>query len=187
MIKMRRFVIYFFGFIIAAVLFRFFFVAPYVISDQEMEDTIYRGDYILINKGVYWLRAPKRDDIIVFDYPQDARKVFIKRIIGTPGDVVECRDKEIFINGKVYLGSCVVHKDGDIIPREQNPRDSFGPVTVPYGAYFVMGDNRDHSWDSRFWGVVKKERIKGKAFIKYWSWDAANSRVRWDRIGKLVH
>ena len=79
-----------------------------------------------------------------------------------------------------------MHKEKDVIPPEQNSRDFLGPVKVPESSYFVMGDNRDRSYDSRFWGFVKNPKIKGLAFIKYWSWDSANFRVRWGSIGKLI-
>lgn len=151
-----------------------------------MEGTVVKGDFILINKSVYLFREPRRGDVVLFEYPHDPGKVFIRRVVGTPGDVIEGKDKEVFVNGKSYLNPHAVHREMDIIPREQNPRDNFGPVTVPERAYFVMGDNRDRSWDSRFWGIVKDSRIKGQAFIKYWSWDSGKSRVRWGSIGDHI-
>jgi signal peptidase I len=108
-------------------------------------------------------------------------------VIGTPGDVVEEKDKKVYVNGKLYLNPHEVHKEKDIIPKEMNPRDTFGPVTVPPNSYFVMGDNRDRSYDSRFWGFVSRDKIKGLAFIKYWSWDKDTFRPRFGSIGKLIN
>ncbi|HOP40374.1 MAG TPA: signal peptidase I, partial [Geobacteraceae bacterium] len=135
---------------------------------------------------LFKIRDPRRGDVIVFEYPEDPSKDFIKRIIGVPGDVVQGIDKKVYVNGKLYVNPHEVHKERDIIPKEQNPRDTFGPATVPEDCYFVMGDNRDRSYDSRFWGFVKKEKIKGLAFIKYWSWDGDKWRVRWGSIGQLI-
>jgi signal peptidase I len=184
--------------VILALIIRTFVVQAFKIPSGSMEDTLAIGDHILVSKFIYGteipftdkrvlkIRAPRRGDVIVFEYPVDPSKDFIKRVIGIPGDVVEGANKKVYVNGKPYDNSHEVHKESDLIPREQNPRDSFGPVTVPEGAYFVMGDNRDRSYDSRFWGFVKMDKIKGLAFIKYWSWDKEKFRVRWGSIGKLI-
>jgi len=184
--------------IILALIIRTFVVQAFKIPSGSMEDTLAIGDHILVSKFIYGskipftdkrflkIRDPKRGDVIVFEYPEDPSKDFIKRVIGTPGDVIEERDKKIFINGQLYVNPHEVHKEMEIVPREQNPRDNFGPVKVPEGSYFVMGDNRDRSYDSRFWGFVKNPKIKGLAFIKYWSWDSARFRIRWGNIGRLI-
>ena len=184
--------------IILALIIRTFIVQAFKIPSGSMEDTLAIGDHILVSKFIYGskipftdkrflkIRDPKRGDVIVFEYPEDPSKDFIKRVIGTPGDVIEERDKKIFINGQLYVNPHEVHKEMEIVPREQNPRDNFGPVKVPEGSYFVMGDNRDRSYDSRFWGFVKNPKIKGLAFIKYWSWDSGKFRVRWGSIGRLI-
>jgi len=184
--------------IILALIIRTFVVQAFKIPSGSMEDTLAIGDHILVSKFIYGskipftdkrflkIRDPKRGDVIVFEYPEDPSKDFIKRVIGTPGDVIEERDKKIFINGQLYVNPHEVHKEMEIVPREQNPRDNFGPVKVPEGSYFVMGDNRDRSYDSRFWGFVKNPKIKGLAFIKYWSWDSGKFRVRWGSIGRLI-
>jgi signal peptidase I len=184
--------------IILALIIRTFVVQAFKIPSGSMEDTLAIGDHILVSKFIYGskipfsdkrilkIRDPKRGDVIVFEYPEDPSKDFIKRVIGTPGDVIEEKDKKVFINGQPYVNPHEVHKETEIIPREQNPRDNFGPVKVPEGSYFVMGDNRDRSYDSRFWGFVKNPKIKGLAFIKYWSWDSAKFRVRWSSIGRLI-
>jgi signal peptidase I len=184
--------------IILALFIRTFVVQAFKIPSGSMEDTLAIGDHILVNKFIYgtkipftdnriWkIRDPRRGDVIVFEYPEDPSKDFIKRVIGTPGDVIEEIDKKVYVNGQPYVNPHEVHKETDLIPREQNPRDNFGPVKVPADSYFVMGDNRDRSYDSRFWGFVKESKIKGLAFIKYWSWDSTNFRVRWRSIGRLI-
>jgi signal peptidase I len=184
--------------IILALIIRTFLVQAFKIPSGSMEDTLAIGDHILVNKFIYGtkipfadkrilkIRDPRRGDVIVFEYPEDPSKDFIKRVIGTPGDVIEEKDKKVYINGQPYVNPHEVHKEADLIPREQNPRDNFGPVKVPENSYFVMGDNRDRSYDSRFWGFVKNSKIKGLAFIKYWSWDSTRLRVRWGSIGKLI-
>jgi signal peptidase I len=163
-----------------------------------MEDTLAIGDHILVSKFIYGMkipftgarilkiRDPKRGDVMVFEYPEDPSKDFIKRVIGTPGDTIEVKDKKVFVNGTLYANPHEVHKEADLFPKEQNPRDNMGPVKVPADSYFMMGDNRDRSYDSRFWGFVKSDKIKGLAFIKYWSWDNEKFRVRWRNIGKLI-
>jgi signal peptidase I len=166
-----------------------------------MEDTLLIGDHLLVNKFIYGtqlplfsepvlvVREPERGDIIVFEFPEDkdksyfSRRDFIKRIVGLPGDTVEIRNKHVYINGERYLTPEAVYKDGNLIP---GPRDNMPAITVPAGNYFVMGDNRDRSYDSRFWKFVDRSAIKGLAFIKYWSWDSADFMPRWGRIGRLI-
>lgn len=181
-----------------ALVIRTFIVQAFKIPSGSMEDTLAIGDHILVNKFLYGtripftdkkilkIRDPRRGDVVVFEYPEDPSKDFIKRVIGTPGDEVEVRNKKVFVNGKIYDNPHEIHKELGIIPKEQNPRDNFGPIKVPEGALFVMGDNRDRSYDSRFWGFVKYDKIKGLAFIKYWSWDKEHWSVRWRSIGKWL-
>jgi len=133
---------------------------------------------------------PRQGDIIVFRYPEDEEKDFIKRIVGVPGDTIEVRNKAVYVNG-VELDDRVFTQriDPGIIEGTITPRDNFGPVTVPQGSYFVMGDNRDQSLDSRFWGFVRHEKIKGRAFRIYWSWSGQGDWthwVRWERIGRAI-
>jgi signal peptidase I len=134
--------------------------------------------------------APQRGDVIVFRYPEDEEKDFIKRIVGLPGDVVEIKRKVVHINGAPMDDKGHTQRvDPGVIDPHINPRDNFGPVTVPQDSYFVMGDNRDQSLDSRFWGFVSADKIKGKAFRIYWSWSGADSIsrwVRWERIGQAI-
>lgn len=184
--------------VILALIIRTFVVQAFKIPSGSMEDTLAIGDHILVSKFIYGtkipfvdgrylkIRDPKRGDVVVFEYPEDPSKDFIKRVIGLPGDTVQVVQKQVFINGKPFSVPQEVHKEKDVIPAAQNPRDYFGPVTVPENSYFVMGDNRDRSYDSRFWGFVKNSQIKGLAFIKYWSWDRDKFRVRWGSIGDLI-
>ncbi len=184
--------------VVLALIIRTFIVQAFKIPSGSMEDTLLIGDHLLVCKFLYGtkipftdskilkIRDPKRGDVIVFEYPEDPSKDFIKRVVGLPGDVVEGRDKKVFVNGKPFENPHEIHKEKEIIPKAQNPRDTFGPVTVPPDSYFVMGDNRDRSYDSRFWGFVRSSKIKGLAFIKYWSWDNEKFRVRFRNIGRLI-
>ena len=185
--------------VLLALVIRTYLVQAFKIPSGSMEDTLAIGDHLLVNKFIFGtklpfsnkriltVRDPRRGDVIVFEYPEDPSKDFIKRVIGTPGDVVEEKDKKVYVNGKLYVNPHEVHKEKDIIPKEMNPRDTFGPVTVPPNSYFMMGDNRDRSYDSRFWGFVTRDKIKGLAFIKYWSWDKDKFRPRFGSIGKLIN
>jgi signal peptidase I len=163
------------------------------------DDVVLAGDYFLVNKFIYGLhipftnyrifgfRTPERGDVVVFTYPHDSSKVFIKRIIGLPGEEITIVNKVVTINGRPYRHPLERHTEPDVIPANQNPRDnSEKPVVVPEGTYFVMGDNRDRSWDSRFWGVLADRHIRGRASLVYWSWDDKADKARWDRIGKRV-
>jgi len=184
--------------VVLALFIRTFVVQAFKIPSGSMEDTLAIGDHLLVNKFIYGIkvpftdrrilkiRDPKRGDVMVFEFPEDRSKDFIKRVIGVPGDVVEERDKTVYVNGVPYRNPHEVHKESQIFPREVNPRDNFGPVKVPPHSYFMMGDNRDRSYDSRFWGFVKDSDIKGLAFIKYWSWNQDTWRVRWGSIGQLI-
>ncbi|MDO3379968.1 signal peptidase I [Geoalkalibacter halelectricus] len=190
--------------LILALIIRTFIVQAFKIPSGSMEDTLLVGDHLLVNKFIYGtnipftdisflaLRDPARGDIVVFEFPGDRdkpffqRKDFIKRIVGLPGDVIEVRDKILYVNGEPYRIPEEIHKDPMTMPRNSQGRDHFGPVTVPDGHYFTMGDNRDYSYDSRFWGFVPEETIKGLAFIKYWSWDGDNNRPRFNRIGRPI-
>ena len=195
---------------------RVFVVQAFKIPSGSMIPTLLIGDHILVSKlsyGIQWpsqckfqaafppvncyasqalieFGKPQRGDIIVFRFPEDEEKDFIKRIVGTPGDTVQLRNKAVLVNGVVLEDKPFTQRiDPGIIDGTINPRDNFGPVTVPDGAYFVMGDNRDQSLDSRFWGFVREEKIRGKAFRIYWSWNGQGQWtewVRWDRFGKAI-
>jgi signal peptidase I len=184
--------------VILALFIRTFVVQAFKIPSGSMKETLQIGDHILVNKFIYGvkmpftqetlisLKDPKRGDIIVFKFPEDPDKDFIKRVVGLAGDVIEIRDKQVFVNNEPVKYEQAVHKDSRIIPGNIQPRDNFGPETVPPDSLFVMGDNRDHSYDSRFWGFVNLKAVKGKAFIIYWSWDRDKFGVRWDRLGDLL-
>jgi len=131
------------------------------------------------------LRSPEKSDIIVFKYPENPKKDFIKRVVATGGDVIEERDKILYVNGKAQIEPYAQHFDRSIRFGGNDPRDNFGPVVVPQDKLFVMGDNRDQSYDSRYWGFVDRKDIRGKALMIYWSWDPDNS-LRFNRIGRLI-
>jgi signal peptidase I len=185
--------------VVLALIIRTCIVQSFKIPSGSMEDTLVIGDCLLVNKFIYGIRVPfsdlrlpgfrvpQRGDVVVFKYPEDRSKDFIKRLIGVPGDEIQVRDKRVYVNGTPYQNPHEVHKDRQVLPRELAPRDNFGPVRVPADSYFVMGDNRDNSYDSRFWGFVPKTDVLGKAFIKYWSWDQSRWLPRWQRIGKPIN
>lgn len=184
--------------IVLALFIRTFIVQAFKIPSGSMLQTLQIGDHILVNKFIYGVKLPfagstlipvkdpRRGDIVVFKYPKDPSKDYIKRVIGIGGDIIEVRDKELFVNGKPRHYEQAIHLDRRTYPATDAPRDFFGPVTVPEDSLFVMGDNRDHSADSRFWGFVNLKAVKGKAFIIYWSWDKTKFGVRWDRLGNLI-
>ncbi len=163
-----------------------------------MKQTLLVGDHILVNKFIYGVKLPftnttiipvknpEHGDIIVFKFPEDPDKDFIKRVIGVSGDLVESRDKQVYLNHEPINHDYGIHTDPHIIPGGIQPRDNFGPIKVPENSLFVMGDNRDHSYDSRFWGFVNVNAVKGKALIIYWSWDKENFGVRWGRTGDIL-
>ncbi len=184
--------------LVLALLIRTFVVQAFKIPSGSMEPTLEIGDHILVNKFIYGIKIPftawsfgaweqpKRGDVIVFIYPLEPEKDFIKRVIGVPGDTVRIVNKKLFINGTEAQDPHAVYKEDTVLPGDAQRRDNFGPITVPPGKIFVLGDNRDRSLDSRFWGFVPLEDVKGKAFIIYWSWDRQEMGVRWKRIGHLI-
>jgi signal peptidase I len=184
--------------ILIALFIKAFVIQAFKIPSGSMIPTLQIGDHILVNKFIYGVKIPylrktiiditqpARGDIIVFIYPEDRSKDYIKRVVGVGGDTIEIRNKKIFLNGLPYNDAYGVYSDDFIIPGAIQPRDNFGPVAVPKGAYFVMGDNRDQSADSRYWGFVESKDVLGKAFIIYWSWDGENTDVRWSRLGNLL-
>jgi signal peptidase I len=191
--------------IVAVILFLFirtFVVQAFQIPSGSMEPTLLVGDYLLVNKFIYGIRIPytnirmlpfekpQRGDVIVFIFPEDPSKDFIKRVIGTEGEKVQIIDNKIYVNDKQIADPWGYF-------RRRGPEwylervENYGPVTVPKDSLFVMGDNRDDSEDSRFWGFLPLKDVLGKALVIYFSWDAqAQSpwyKVRWARIGKLIH
>ena len=184
--------------LLLALFIRAYFVQAFKIPSGSMIPTLLIGDHILVNKFLYGtvlpfsdtrllvIRKPEKGDIIVFRYPEDRSRDFIKRVIAVEGDVIESRDKVILVNGKEAAEPFVQHTDQSLRPAGVEPRDNFGPVKVPKGKYFMMGDNRDQSYDSRYWGFVDTKDIRGKALVIYWSWDSKNNWPRFGRIGRLV-
>ena len=179
--------------LVLALFIRTFVVQAFKIPSGSMLDTLQIGDHLLVNKFLYGVKLPfidktiinidkpKHGDVIVFEFPEDTTKDFIKRVVGLPGDTVEIRDKEVYRNGVKLTEPYVEHRDAG----RMQSRDNMDPVSVPEGKYFCMGDNRDESYDSRYWGFVSEDQIKGKAWVIYWSWEGFPN-VRWSRIGRLV-
>lgn len=174
-------------FVLAPLLLRTFVVQAFKIPAGSMKPTLLVGDHILVDKLKKNLKKIARGDVVVFVYPPDPRKDFVKRVIGLPNDLIEIKDKTVYVNGDLFQENYIIHTDSKIIPAEYRPRDNLGPLRVPSDSIFVLGDNRDASFDSRYWGFVELSKIKGKVTKIYWSWDKDNSKVRWDRIGKAVH
>jgi signal peptidase I len=184
--------------VILALFIRTFVVQAFKIPSGSMQNTLLVGDYILVNKFIYGVKIPftdytaipvkepRRGDVIVFKYPEDPSKDFIKRVVALGGDTVEIRNKEVFVNGERQENPHAIHVDPRIVPGAYQPRDNYGPVTVPEGTLFTMGDNRDESNDSRFWGFVDASTVRGKAFMIYWSWDREDFGVRWSRLGDII-
>ncbi len=192
--------------LVIALVIRTFIVEPFKIPSSSMEDTLLIGDHLFVNRFIYGLRLPliksrplalkkpKRGDIVVFIPPHQRGKDFIKRVIGMPGDTVEIRRRTVLVNGKPLAEPYVVHKDEGPAARYYSPRDNMAKAQVPPGKYFLLGDNRDRSEDSRYWGFVPLYDIKGKAMIIYFSWDsnpgdtsfAWLKRIRWKRLGDRI-
>ena len=170
-------------------------VQAFTIPSGSMMDTLLIGDYILVNKFLYGaelpfsdvhlpgLRKPERGDIVVFKYPNDESRDFIKRIVAVGGDTVQVQDNRVRLNGRLIEEPYV--RPGSI-PGVPSTHCGYlygcDPLTVPPGSYFVMGDNRDNSQDSRYWGFVRREKIRGKAFLIYWSWNGESHWPRWSRL-----
>jgi signal peptidase I len=204
---------------------RTFFVEAFKIPSGSMENTLQVGDFLLVNKLVYGaevpfthrrlprLRDPQRGDVIVFEYPEDPTKNFVKRLVGLPGDTVEMRTGVLIRNGKLVAERYVEHTDPDIDPAPEDfrwqrdfvvrrpgntegyhpSRNNWGPLVVPNAKYFVLGDNRDNSLDSRYWGFVPDSLVKGRPFVIYYSYapDTVDAfawltHIRWTRLGERI-
>lgn len=166
--------------LLVAVILRVFVVSAYRVSSGSMEDTLLAGDYIFVNKLAYKFSEPKAGDIIVFENPYDANRDYIKRIAAIEGQTVEIVDKVLYIDGEVAsIPPESKHSDYKILPAVLSTRDNFGPITIPPGQYFVLGDNRDDSQDSRFWGCVDKSFFKGKAIFVYFSYEPDPDSPEW--------
>ena len=191
--------------IIIAMFIRTFIIQAFKIPSGSMLETLQIGDQILVNKFIYGIKIPFTDgktlipvknpqkgDIVVFKYPEDPSKDFIKRVVATGGDTLELIDKKLYVNNKMVEGETyAVYKTQDIIPGKFSSRDNLRKIKVPENKLFVMGDNRDNSHDSRFWGFVDLKAVRGKALIIYWSWNKDKSvpmwaSVRWNRVGDIL-
>jgi signal peptidase I len=213
--------------VIFATFARTWIVQAFKIPSGSMEKNLLIGDHILVNKFIYGptvlpleemllpVRKVRRGDVVVFKYPEDASRDFIKRCMGLPGDTLKIIDKDLYINGQLVHDSAITYyADSESYPRDltfhpRRVRDNFGPKTVPPGSYFCMGDNRDNSNDSRYWGPVPESYLKGRAFMVYWSFESDEvylevpgygdrmrqvgrvalnffTRTRWDRTFRIV-
>jgi signal peptidase I len=214
--------------VILALFIRTFVVQAFKIPTGSMEENLLIGDHLLVNKFVFG-PAPtaverallpvgtiKRRDIVVFKYPEEPDRDFIKRVIGLPGETIELREKRVYVNGKPLDEPYVHFLQPPTTESELHEvtsfdvRERYGPVTVPPNHYFVMGDNRDNSQDSRYWGFLPREYVKGKALLIYWSYEAGRddyqdesagaeikgvgsvfvhffTRTRWDRMLRFIH
>lgn len=180
--------------VVLALFIRAFVVQAFKIPSGSMIPTLLVGDHILVNKftygltipftekKVFTLRWPQRGEVIVFIWPVDHSKDFIKRVIGVPGDTIVIKGRRVFINGEPYADPHAHFLAEDPLVY----RADFGPVTVPEGSLFVMGDNRDNSKDSRAWGFVPLELVRGKAFMVYWSNGSPYNRAAWNLPMKLL-
>jgi signal peptidase I len=189
--------------VLIALFIRTFVVQAFKIPSGSMEPTLLVGDYILVNKFIYGFRMPytdtkffkfkkpRRGDVCVFIFPLDPSKDFIKRVIGTEGEKVQIIDSKIYINDREIKDPWGHFVTNDFPRRYLQRMENFGPVVVPKDSLFVLGDNRDNSEDSRFWGFVNVHAVLGKAFVIYFSWShyAGNlfDKVRWSRVGHLIH
>src|ERR1044072_7683234 len=200
--------------VILALFIRTFVVQAFKIPTGSMENNLLIGDHLLVNKFVYGptmsrlermllpIKDIRRGDIIVFKFPEDPERDFIKRTIGLPGDTIELRNKKVYVNGKP-LDEPYVHylfpPPGDSPQEDFDVRVHYGPVTVPANHYFMMGDNRDNSEDSRYWGFLPREYVKGKAAFIYWSFEDNEegqpssgiarffTTIRWGRLFHQIH
>ena len=196
--------------VILALFIRTFVVQAFKIPTGSMEENLLIGDHLLVNKFIFGPTASPverlvmpigtiaRGNIVVFKYPEEPDRDFIKRVIGLPGDTVELKGKTVYINGKPLEEPYVRYLFPDDLPSGvglsgTDPRRKFGPVTVPPDMFFMMGDNRDNSEDSRFWGFMPRSYIKGKALFVYFSFGDANglsgtlSNIRWGRMLHQIH
>jgi len=192
--------------IILALFIRTWVVQAFKIPTGSMENNLLVGDHLLVNKFVNaptaWgferalmpVREIHRGDVIVFKYPEDPERDFIKRVIGLPGETLELRNKVVYINGRPLTEPYVHYllAAGAVPPSD--PRENYGPVTVPPGYYFMMGDNRDNSTDSRWWSFLSKDYVKGRAMMVYWSyepgeggWGSVVTGTRWNRLFHQIH
>jgi len=189
--------------VVMMLVLRIFLLQAFRIPSESMRDTLLVGDFLFVSKVDYGakipfthvrlpgLRSPRTGDVIVFQWPPDPSQDFIKRCIASGGQTVEIREKKVFVDGRELREPYARHTDGRIEPAGVSPRDNLGPFTVPPGQLFMMGDNRENSADSRFWGFVPMDLVKGRAVFIYFStgsqhwWDMPFF-VRWDRLFRAI-
>jgi signal peptidase I len=188
--------------VILALFIRTFVVQAFKIPTGSMEENLLIGDHLLVNKVVYSPSAARIEDallpkkpiqrghVVVFKFPEDPARDFIKRVVGLPGETVEIRDKTVYVDGRpleesytYFLEPPLRRDDPEYGLRSESQRDNWGPQVVPEGQLFVLGDNRDNSRDSRFWGFLPRDQVKGRALIVYWSYEA--SREEYHRTSYL--
>ena len=191
--------------VVFVVTFRGVVAQAYQIPTGSMERTLLVGDFLFINKMLYGpeidielggkklfyhrfpgLRKPEPGDIIVFRYPENPKQDFIKRCVAVEGQTVMIRDKVLYIDGVRQVEPYAIHIDPRTFDGRTTQRDNFGPVTVPAGHIFMMGDNRDNSHDSRFWGPLPVSLVKGRAFVRYFSWDGEHHSIRFKRMFQAI-
>lgn len=195
--------------VILALFIRTFVVQAFKIPTGSMEPNLLVGDHLLVNKFVFSptasaierallpVRAIRRGDVVVFKFPEDPERDFIKRIIGLPGETIEVKGTQVLVNGAAisqpFAHFLLPHDpNAPVIPGD--PREHYGPATVPAGHYFAMGDNRDNSEDSRYWGFLPAHYVKGRALMIYWSFaggendaSAGPGGTRWSRLLHQIH
>jgi signal peptidase I len=190
--------------VILALFIRTFVIQAFKIPTGSMENNLLIGDHLLVNKFVFGptesalersllpIGTLQRGDVVVFKYPEEPDRDFIKRVIGLPGDTLELKAKKVYINGTPLDEPYVHFIDA---PRGESDfhevtsfdvRERYGPVTVPPNQYFVMGDNRDNSQDSRYWGFLPRDYIKGKALVIYWSYEAGREDYQAEGAGATI-
>ena len=185
--------------LIITLFLRAFVIQAFRIPSESMRDTLLVGDFLFVNKFEYGakipfthirlpgVRQPRRGDVIVFQFPQDPSKDFIKRCIGTGGKTLQVVNKQVSVDGEKLVEPYAIHTDPNIRGAGFDFRDNYGPYTVPTGQLFMMGDNRDNSNDSRYWGPLEMDLVKGRAMFLYWSWDSEKNWPRWNRLFTPIH
>ncbi len=168
--------------VVIAMIIKGILLQTYTIPSESMVGTLLKGDFILLNRLAYTFSEPSRGDVVVFEYPLDPSKDFIKRVIGTPGDRIMMKDKVIYVNGVAQEEKYKKTNGMMPMPESVTIKDNFSEFTVPEGKYFMMGDNRDNSYDSRFWGFVDASRVKGRAVMIYWSLDTPQYNSAWAKF-----
>jgi signal peptidase I len=160
-------------------------IESFKFSSGSMTPTILIGDHVIVDSSQS-AHNPQRGDIVVFEYPKDPEKNFLKRVVAIGGDSVELRNAILYVNGSAVSEPYIKQPEiTDSIPRSVSG-SNYGPAVVPDNSYFVLGDNRDNSQDSRYFGFISSDKIKGTVRNIYWSWDRSNHAVRWDRIGMQI-